>query len=199
MTGRSAVLMKKSARKHVRRVGHVQQKVLLLLLGGMALGLSHSPKQYFRVVREIRKEWRAINRLALNQAIEHLYRSKLVDTKSNPDGTFTLVLSKEGKQVALSYDLENIKIKQPNHWDGKWRMAMFDVPEPLKRVRDTLRTHLKNMGFYEFQKSVFVHPYPCEGEIEYIVEFYSARRHLRFVVATEIDNSIELKRHFRLS
>lgn len=190
--------MKKSARKKVRRVGHVQQKVLLLLLGGLALGLSRSPKQYFRVVQEIRSEWRAIDRLALNQAIEHLYRSKLVDTKSNPDGTFTLILSKEGKQLALTYDLENMKIKEPSHWDGKWRMVMFDVPETIKRVRDTLRMHFKDMGFYEFQKSVFVHPYPCAEEIEYIVEFYNARRHIRFVVATEIDNAIELKRHFRL-
>lgn len=190
--------MKKKSEDSPRRIGHLQQKVLLLLLGGLALGLTRSPKQYFRVVKEIRTEWRAINRRVLNQAIQSLYHSKLVETKDNRDGTLTLVLSKEGKQLALTYDLENMKIKEPNHWDGKWRMVMFDVPEGIKRVRDTLRMHFKNMGFCEFQKSVFVHPYPCAEEIEYIVEFYNARRHIRFVVATEIDNAIELKRHFRL-
>ncbi|OGZ07681.1 MAG: hypothetical protein A3C93_02140 [Candidatus Lloydbacteria bacterium RIFCSPHIGHO2_02_FULL_54_17] len=173
--------------------------MILLLLGGLALGLCHSPKQYFRVARAIKTEWRAINRHALNKAIHALYQSKLVETKGNRDGTLTLVLSKEGKQLALTYDLENMKIKEPGHWDRKWRMVMFDVPENLKRVRDTLRMHFKDMGFYEFQKSVFVHPYPCAEEIEYIVEFYNARRHVRFVVATEIDNVIELKRHFQLS
>ncbi|OGZ15812.1 MAG: hypothetical protein A3H76_05830 [Candidatus Lloydbacteria bacterium RIFCSPLOWO2_02_FULL_54_12] len=191
--------MKKRRKKPSRRVGHLQQKVILLLLGGLALGLCHSPKQYFRVARAIKTEWRAINRHALNKAIHALYQSKLVETKGNRDGTLTLVLSKEGKQLALTYDLENMKIKEPGHWDRKWRMVMFDVPENLKRVRDTLRMHFKDMGFYEFQKSVFVHPYPCAEEIEYIVEFYNARRHVRFVVATEIDNVIELKRHFQLS
>ena len=190
--------MKKISKKQSRRIGHLQRKILLLLLGGLALGLSRSPKQYFRVAREIKTEWRAINRHALNQAIQNLYKSKLVETKSNRDGTLTLLLSKEGKQLALTYDLENIEIKKPDHWDGEWRMVMFDIPETLKQVRESLRMHFKNMGFYEFQKSVFVHPYPCAGEIEYIVEFYNARRHLRFVVATEIDNAIELKRHFRL-
>lgn len=189
----------KTDKKRSQRAGHVQQKVLLLLLGGLALGLSRSPKQYFRVAREMRTEWMAINRRALNQAIQGLYESKLVETKDNRDGTLTLVLSKEGKQTALTYDLENLEIKKPDHWDGKWRMVMFDVPETLKRVRESLRMHFKGMGFYEFQKSVFAHPYPCAGEIEYIVEFYNARRHIRFVVATEIDNAVELKRHFKLN
>ena len=75
---------------------------------------------------------------------------------------------------------------------------MFDVPEKIKRVRDALRMHFKEMGFYEFQKSVFVHPFPCADEIEYILEFYNVRRHVRFIVATEIDTALELKRHFGL-
>ena len=181
-----------------RRVGHVQQKVLLLLLGGLALWLSRSPKQYFRVARAMKAEWNAINRRALNQAIQNLYKSKLVSTKSNKDGTFTLVLSKEGKEVALRYDLDNLVIKMPPYWDKKWRVVMFDVPENLKGVRDALRMHFKNMGFSEFQKSVFVHPYPCASEIEYIMEFYNARRHIRFMTATDIDNAPELIRHFHL-
>ncbi|MEK7118238.1 MAG: hypothetical protein AAB869_01380, partial [Patescibacteria group bacterium] len=78
-------------------------------------------------------------------------------------------------------------------------VVMFDVPGNLKKVRDTLRLHFKNMGFYEFQKSVFVHPYPCKDEIEFIIEHYDIRRFLRFMVATDIDTAIELKRHFRLS
>ncbi len=182
-----------------RRVGHVQQKILLLLLGGLALGLSRSPKQYFRVVGEIKAEWNAINRRALNQAIQNLYKSKLVSTKSDKNGTLTLILSKEGKEVALRYDLDNMVIKMPAYWDKKWRVVMFDVPENLKRVRDTLRMHFKGMGFYEFQKSVFVHPYPCASEVEYIVEFYNARRYIRFITATEIDNAPELMRHYSLS
>ncbi len=176
----------------------LQKKVLLLLYGGIALGLTRNPKQYFRIVREVGKEWKKIDRNSLNRAVRSLYKSKLVSTKDNRDGTLTLFLSREGERLALTYDIENMEIKIPAQWDGKWRIVMFDVPEKIKHVRDALRMHFKNMGFYEFQKSVFVHPYPCAKEIEYIMEFYRARKHIRFIVATDIDNAIELRRYFHL-
>ena len=61
-------------------VGATQQKIMLLLLGGLALGLTRSPKQYFSVVKEIRKEWQAINKQNLERAIRALYASKLLET-----------------------------------------------------------------------------------------------------------------------
>jgi len=179
--------------------GATQKKVILLLLGGLTLGLTHNPKQYFKVVREIHKEWQKINRDSLNRAIRSLYESKLVETKDNHDGTLTLVLSKEGKRLALTYDIQNMGIKAPAQWDKKWRIVMFDVHEKFKKTRDSLRMHFRNMGFYEFQKSVFVHPYPCAKEIEYLMEFYQARKFIRFIVATEIDNALELRHHFNIS
>ncbi len=179
-------------------MGEIKQKVILLLLGGLALGLSRSPKQYFRIVKEISREWKEINKQSLERAIRSLYKSKLVEIKNNSNGTTTMVLSKEGKKIALAYDIFNMKIKEPKRWDNRWRILMFDVPEKMKKVRESFRMHLKQMGFYEFQKSVFVHPYPCEAEFEHIVEFYNARRYMRFVVADKIDNAMELKKHFGL-
>ncbi|MDO8604061.1 MAG: hypothetical protein Q7K40_01480 [bacterium] len=193
----SASKLQRHARQKPRRSA-LQQKILLLLSAGLALGLTRNPNQYFRIVREAGKELDKINRGSLNRAIRSLYESKLVSTKDNHDGTLTLVLSKEGKQLALTYNINNMEIKKPTQWDGKWRIVMFDVPEPLKKVRDSLRMHFKNMGFYEFQKSVFVHPYPCAKEIEYIVEFYEAQKYIRFIVATDIDNALELKKNFHL-
>ncbi|PIQ35935.1 MAG: hypothetical protein COV32_01715 [Candidatus Yonathbacteria bacterium CG10_big_fil_rev_8_21_14_0_10_43_136] len=189
----------KKTNERLTRRSTLQKKVLLLLSAGLALGLTRNPNQYFRIVREVGKEWEKIERNSLNRTIRSLYESKLVLTKDNHDGTLTLVLSKEGEQLALTYDIENMWIKRPSRWDNKWRIVMFDVPEPLKKVRDTLRMHFKNMEFYEFQKSVFVHPYPCAKEIEYIVEFYEARKYIRFIIATDIDNELELKRHFHLA
>lgn len=179
-------------------MGETKQKIILLLLGGLTLGLSRSPKQYFRIVKEIGREWKEINKQSLERAIYSLYKSKLVEMKNNSNDTTTIVLSKDGRKIALTYNLFNMKIKEPKKWDNRWRILMFDVPERMKKVRESLRMHLKQMGFYEFQKSVFVHPYSCEDEFEYIVEFYNARRYLRFVVADEIDNALELKKHFGL-
>lgn len=192
-----ATIKQREARKKPR-MSPTKQKILLLLLGGLSLGLAGSPRQYFRAVEAIQKEWKAIDRRALNNAIRSLYKSKLVDVKNNKVGLMTMVLSEEGKQIALTYDLSKMEIGKPKRWDGKWRILTFDVPEKLKETRESLRMHFKQMEFYEFQKSVFVHPFPCREEFEYIVEFYNARRYLRFILATEIDNELELKKHFEL-
>jgi len=88
-------------RKNFKKVGTIQKKVLLLLTAGLALGLTHSPKQYFRILKSIPKEWHEINRQALWRAIRSLYKSKLVEEKYNKDGTVTLVLNEQGKKKAF--------------------------------------------------------------------------------------------------
>jgi len=177
----------------------LQRKTITLLFAGLTLGFTRNPNQYFRIIKATIKEFNDINKGSLERSINSLYKSNLVETKDNRDGTLTLVLSREGRRVALSYDIENMGVRRPDRWDGKWRIVMFDVPEPLKKVRDSLRMHFKSMGFYEFQKSVFVHPYPCAKEIEYIIEFYEVRKYVRFIVASDIDNALELRKHFKLS
>lgn len=181
-----------------RGLGKTQQKILLLLLGGLALGLSGSPRQYFRIIKAISDDWKEIEEQSLKKAIKSLYQSKLIEEKQNKDGTITLVLTENGKKKALTFDLDNMKIKKPPKWDKKWRIVLFDIPEKRKKVREALRHHIKNIGFYEFQKSVFVHPYNCKDEIDYIIEFYNIRKFVRFVTADFLDNELDIKKHFGL-
>src|SRR3989344_1974194 len=48
------------------------------------------------------------------------------------------------------------RIKETLFWDGKWRVAIFDVIEKRRRVRNRLRTLLRGAGFYRLQDSVWV-------------------------------------------
>lgn len=178
--------------------GKTQKKILLLMLGGLALGLSGSPKRSFKIIDAMMKEWKDIDRQSLQRSINALYKEKLVSEKYNKDGTVTLNLTKEGKKFALTYDIENMKIKLPLNWDGKWRIVIFDIPEYMKKTREALRMHLRYLNFHELQKSVFVHPYECANEIEYIVEFFRIKKHVRFIVADSIDNELHLKQIFEL-
>lgn len=179
--------------------GETQKKILILLLGGLALGLSGSPKISFQILKEMKKEWDWIEKQSLKRAIKSLYESKLIKEKENHDGTITLVLTDKGKEKALTYNLDKMKIEKPEQWDKKWRIALFDVPEKARKIRDAFRHHLKQLNFYEFQKSVFIHPYDCKDEIDYLIEFYDARRFIRFIVAEQIDNELHLKAHFGLN
>ena len=125
-----------------------------------------------------------------------LYEARLINAVEHRDGTTELILSKEGRRMALRYNLEKLQIKKPKQWDKKWRMVMFDVPERLKKLRRTLHFHLKELDFHQYQKSVFVHPYECGKEIEFVLEFYGAKKYVRFVEATHLDNELHLKSHF---
>ena len=178
--------------------GETQKKILLLLMGGLALGLSASPKGYFKVLKAIGEEWKKIEKEALKRAVKKLYQSKLIRETQNLDGTITMILTDRGKEKALTYNLEKMQIKEPKRWDKQWRMVLFDIPERARKIRDAFRHHLKRLGFYEFQKSVFVHPFDCQDEIDYLIEFYDARKFIRFIIAESIDNELHLKAHFGL-
>jgi DNA-binding transcriptional regulator PaaX len=184
--------------KKYEKFGSTQRKILILLLGGLALGLSRSPKTSFQIIKEMKKEWNWINQQNLKRAIKKLYESKLVKEKENPDGTITLTLTDKGKEKALTYNIDEMKIKKPKQWDKKWRIVLFDIPERARKIRDAFRHHLKQLNFYEFQKSVFVHPYDCQNEIEYLIEFYDARKFIRFIIANSLDNELHLKSYFGL-
>ncbi|KKQ01846.1 MAG: Repressor in ring oxydation complex/ phenylacetic acid degradation pathway related protein (PaaX), partial [Parcubacteria group bacterium GW2011_GWA2_36_24] len=131
-------------------------------------------------------------------AINSLYTSHLIEEKNNRDGTTTLILSENGKQRALRFNIDKLEIKKPEKWDRKWRIVMFDIPEKLKRLRDSLRLHFQEIGLIELQKSVLVYPYPCNHEIEFILELYNARKYVRFVLVETIDNELHLKNKFNL-
>jgi len=180
-----------------RRVNTIREKILLLLQAGVSLGFSYSPQCQYKIVKAVGQEWREIEEKALKQEIRNLYKSHLIEGKENPDGSFTYVLTDRGKLKILNYRFQNMKIKRDN-WDEKWRVVIFDIPEKLKKARDALRWKLKELGFHELQKSVFVFPYECKNEIDFIIEFFNLRKYVRYGILEFIDNDLHLRRILKL-
>src|SRR3989338_8043307 len=174
----------------------LSQKILLILLSGLALSFAYTPRQYWRAVKIAGKEWKNINKKEVQDEIRKLYQSKLVK-KENLDGSITMVLTDKGKLKALTYKFDEMKIKKKD-WDGKWRLLIFDIPEKIRQGRNSLREKIKQLGFYELQKSAFIFPYNCKDEIDFIIEFYRLRKYARFAVLESIDNEKHLKQIFSL-
>ena len=167
-------------------------------MAGVALGLSRSPKNYFKILKGIPKEWKEIERKRLLSIVREFYNDRLVDYKENKDGEVEIILTKEGKKKAIKYQLDEMEIKKPDKWDNKWRMVIFDIPEKKKRAREALRNKLKDMGFKELQKSVFIHPYECEDEISFITEVFEIRPYVRFARLEMFTNEEQFKLKFGL-
>lgn len=179
------------------RFGSVKKKILLLIYAGVALGAAKSMGKQWSIIGEVSKEWKKINRISLKRGLDSLYNAKLIDLK--PKGnSFQIILSSEGRKLSAKFNLETLKIEKQKNWDGKWRIVMFDVPEKIKKVRDALRFHFKHIGLVEYQKSVFISPYPCEKEIKFIAEFYKAFPSVRFIIADTISDEKKFMKEFDL-
>lgn len=188
----------KEAKETRLRIGPVQQKILLLLLGGLALSCSRSPRKNWRIIKGMRETWKDINKRTAEYAITKLYESHLIEARENTDGTTTLVLNEKGKKKALTYKASAMKIQSADLWDKRWRVVVFDIPEDERDARDALRGHLEDMGFFVLQRSVFVHPLDCKDEIDFLVELHDIRKYVRFMVVESIDNEPHLKKFFNL-
>jgi len=191
--------MKKFNNKITRlKIGPVMQKVLLLVEGGLILGLTKRPDKYFKVVKKISKEWQKINERSLRTAIQKLYQSKLIDFKEKSDGTVSMTLTDNGKKKIIQFNLDLIEIKKPKQWDRLWRLVIFDIPEEERRGRNALAVKLKELGFYPLQKSVFIHPYECKNEVDFIVELFNLRPYVRLFTIKETDIELDLRNKFNL-
>jgi len=178
-------------------MNNLKDKILLLLLGGLAFGCSYTPGKQWYVLKTVSKEWKKLNPKELKRCINDLCRYEFVGRSKKEDGSTGFYLTEKGKWRALDYKLENIKNKKEN-WDGKWRMVAFDIPEKFKRGRDALRNKLKKIGFCELQKSVFITPYSCKEEIKILVDFFELKKYVRFGVLEYVDNEAYFKKVFTL-
>ena len=176
----------------------IKQKVLLLLTAGVVLGLSRSFRNQRHILKVLPKAWKEINRQYLYRIIREFHRDRLVSYDEQSDGTINLVLTEEGKKRVLSFQIDQMEIKRPTEWNGKWSLVTYDIPEKNKPAREALRNKLKELGFYEWQKSVFVYPFPCRDEIDFIVEFFEIRSFVRYAELINPTNEAELKFHFEL-
>ena len=126
-----------------------------------------------------------------------LERQKYVSPVYHKDGSVTVTITRKGLAHALTYQLDTMTLK-PVKWDGKWRVVLFDVPEKQRKLRNLFRTRLKQLSLYQFQKSIFVSPYPCFNEVEFLRALYGVQFNVQYMLAEKIENDEVLRNYFEL-
>jgi len=108
-------------------------------------------------------------------------------------------LTKEGKQKAGILQIDNLRIARPKKWDGKWRVVLFDIPHEKRSYREALRGKLKELHFFMFQKSVWVHAFDCKAEMEILKDFFGFNsKEMCIMVSEYIGHDEELRKFFRV-
>lgn len=110
----------------------------------------------------------------------------------------TYHITLKGEKRLRNMVIDEVIIKNPKRWDGKWRLVMYDLPIRFKKARDAFRFKLKDLGFFQFQKSAWIYPYPCEGEILFVADFFGVRKYIEILEVDKILDDRKIKAHFGL-
>jgi len=121
----------------------------------------------------------------LVNSLSYLKRSEQIQMRED-HGKVTLTLTQIGQSRLLSYRVNELAIRTPVRWDRQWRLVIFDVPVERKIARDMLRGRLKLMGFHQLQESVWIHPFPCQDEIEFLASLYEIRPYVKVLTVSAL-------------
>jgi len=148
---------------------NIGKKILncLLIGSGLFLILS-SPAGARRFLKQLPKELKKYKKSQIRQALYKLQNQNRIEYVKENKNTISVNITEKGKKYLKNFDIDNLFLDQPKVWDKKWRVIIFDIPEKKKSAREALRDKLKDLGFAKLQDSVWITPFPCENEINFI-------------------------------
>lgn len=140
-----------------------------------------------------------------SQKNKNTYRSSIFRLHKNgfikKEYNNILVLTDKGREESLFsfIDAETSLFKNDSQkWDGGWRIVFFDVPESKRKYRDYLRKILRQIGFKEFQKSIWAYPYPVPPFLKELIFDKNISNCVKFITANNVYDDSGLKRIFNL-
>lgn len=176
--------------------GEIAKKILLslvaigavgacIMLPGMAIVLSlFVPKNQ----RERQSYYRSLY---------GLQRKNYISLKKK-GSSYEIRVTKEGEKLLGRYKFAQLKLRKPKRWDGFWRAVTFDIPETKKGVRIALNRKLKELGFLAFQKSLFIYPYDCKEEINFIRDYFNEHDTIKYFIVKNFEGSKKIAKYFKL-
>jgi DNA-binding transcriptional regulator PaaX len=168
-----------------------------LAVGGAVAIAATSPYFIVNILRSFQKGNR-YNRKDLHNTFYRLRQDGYLVITVKKHQMF-IELTEKGRKRAGRFQINDIKIKKPKRWDGKWRIVIFDVAQAHRMKREALRGLLKRFEFYQLQKSVWIYPYHCRDEIDLLQSFFGfTHDELRLIVAEDIGVSTHVRKMFHV-
>ena len=129
----------------------------------------------------------------LKQTLDRFEKHGLVE---NRRGAYTTTT--KGKAFFSRYQ-RNGHGHISRRWDGRWRLVSFDVPNRHRDKRDILRSSLKEAGFYQLQKSVWIAPYEMTKEFWRFVVMNGLHKYCKVMLIEVLEGDEGLRKHFKLA
>ncbi len=108
-----------------------------------------------------------------------------------------LKITKKGRRRLEQLEFDNLVIPAQRSWDHTWRLVIYDIPESHKSGRDSLTAKLRELGFFQLQQSVWIHPFPCREIIEKVTSTFGIERYVSYIESPHLDNETALIQRFK--
>ncbi len=172
-----------------------------LALGGALIAAIVAPNaiQSFRFLLKDKDyvPWKKFNQHRIRQFVGQLQKRGMVKRRIE-DRQRYYILTDKGRRFAAKYNIDKIQLSKRKKWDNKWRLVIFDIPERKKIARDALRSKFLKIGMHQLQKSVFIYPFECKKEIDFVSDFFGVGEDILYLEANIHDIGKSLMRTFSL-
>ena len=169
------------------------------ILGGTVLITPNFPiiiGSFIKLIKEIKGI--KLPKLKVKRTLKLLEKRKILNLVIKNSEVYIEVEDAWNKEI-LKYSIQSLlAMRKKLKWQGKWFLVIFDVPEEQRNKRYYLRKFLKEIGFYQYQQSVYVFPYECEKEIILIKKIIEGGKYLSYIVAEKVEYEDKLKTYFHL-
>ncbi len=115
------------------------------------------------------------------------------------NGQLHIRLTAEGRKEAAKYRNNDLKINCSKQWDRKWRIIIFNLSQKEKSKKQAFLRKIKELGFHDLQKNVWIMPFACGKEIKVLREFFNLDvKDLRIIETKDLEEDKILKNIFKL-
>src|SRR3989338_4520901 len=169
---------------------------------GMGIGITvalANKRTSYKIAQSLIKEIFGLNKKPKNMAgyFLKLRKQKLIEIQKDRN-CHKIFLTENGRDIFLRFNYEELKIKNQKIWDRNFRVIVFDIPESKRNARNSLREKMKELGCVKFNDSVWVYPFPCQKEIDFIANYWGIGKYVHFILARDITNRDLLEKSFNL-
>lgn len=167
--------------------------LIIAAAGVMVPALVAFPGLGYALKPFLKKDYQASR---VKNTIKRLQKQQFISI-TEMNGETKIEISDKGRKRVLAYKIDELRLTNKK-WDGNFRLVIFDIPETKRIARDFLRAKLKELGFYQLQKSVLITPWECKEIIDFVKFYYDVPNDVSLLMVKKLENEEYLKRYFNL-
>ena len=184
--------------------GSISQEILrklsllkvIIITGGSSGSLRFWSQLFERLFKD-----KDIDKRAVKDAFYYLKKRNLIigELVGGANGQLHIRLTAEGVKEAAKYRINDLKINYSKQWDNKCRIIIFNLSTKEKLEKQAFLKKIRELGFHDLQKNVWIIPFACEREIKALREFFNLNiKDLRIIETKDLEEDKILKNVFKL-